>query len=236
MNLTHRGAWLLCVASMAGCGDVVSVATMDDASVDGAVASDVTPVDGARCVTEGRFATRVVSFRPGEGAGFGSERMPEIVLGPPRGGGEFRGGTDVVSLGAGGEIVLSFDTEIVDGPGTDFVVFENAFQVPGTSDRFWEELGEVSVSADNKRWSTFSCNTMAPRPRTGCAGWNVVYPAPDNMVCATNPNQSGGDGFDLATVGVTSVRYVRIRDLRTQGSGSGTTGFDLDAVAIVNGR
>ena len=33
-----------------------------------------------------RFITRIVSFTPGPGAGFGSNRLPNILYGPPRGG------------------------------------------------------------------------------------------------------------------------------------------------------
>ncbi|MEM7468476.1 MAG: hypothetical protein AAF387_16525 [Pseudomonadota bacterium] len=47
---------------------------------------------------------------------------------------------DVVSLGRGGEAVLTFDTPIVDGAGADFAVFENSF-----SDTFLE-LATVWVS------------------------------------------------------------------------------------------
>ena len=54
--------------------------------------------------------------------------MPDIVLGPPVGGGALAGSLDVVSLGFSGEIVLCFEPNaIVDGPGADFIVFENAF-------------------------------------------------------------------------------------------------------------
>ena len=53
---------------------------------------------------------------------------------------------------------------------------------------------------------------------------------------------AGGDPFDLATLGVTSAKYVRIRDLGTVECASDpakkatTGGFDLDAVAIVNAK
>jgi len=96
-----------------------------------------------------RFASGVVSFEPGECGGFGVPGLPEIVLGPPVGGGTLLGGLDVVSLGRGGSIVLSFGpTEIIDGPGADFVVFENAFFAGGDPEQPFAELAEVSVSQD----------------------------------------------------------------------------------------
>ena len=33
------------------------------------------------------FVDRIVAFKPGEGAGYGQDRQPEIILGPPHGGG-----------------------------------------------------------------------------------------------------------------------------------------------------
>ncbi len=66
----------------------------------------------------------VESFTPGPGAGFGQERFPEIVHGPPHGGGDHGGSTDVLSLGEGGVIVVGFGgNSIVDGEGADFIVF-----------------------------------------------------------------------------------------------------------------
>ena len=74
------------------------------------------------------FADRVVNYQIGTGGGAGSDQMPGVVLGPPRGGGAFRGSTDTRSLGLGGWIVLEFsDGVIMDGPGVDFTVFENPF-------------------------------------------------------------------------------------------------------------
>src|SRR5690242_11809595 len=45
------------------------------------------------------FVDKVVEFKVGPGGGFNSEKMPEIVLGCPHGGGEFAGSSHVFSLG-----------------------------------------------------------------------------------------------------------------------------------------
>lgn len=230
-----KGIFVLLTLAAAGCGEGVIPAAGD------ASAQFCPPPTDAAARADGRvvggpYATRVVSFTPGPGANYGQDELPDIVLGPPLGGGDLRGSTDVVSLGAGGEIVLAFDdVAITDGPGTDFVVFENPFMVPGATVRYWEELGEVSVSDDGVRWVTFTC-AHATRPHTGCAGWNVVYASPANAYCPNDPESAGGDGFDLADVGLREARYVRIRDLETQGQASPSTGFDLDAVSVVHGR
>jgi hypothetical protein len=185
-----------------------------------------------------RFVTGVVSFTPGPCAGFGAAAMPGIVEGPPQGGGALRGGTDVVSLGVGGEIVLSFAPDgIIDGPGVDFIVFENAFDVGGDPQTPYAEPGEVSVSDDGVTWATYPC-TAASYPYGECAGWHVVYSAPGNGVSPVDPAAAGGDPFDLADLGVTHARFVRIRDRSNEAcTGAGETtsaGFDLDAVSIVN--
>lgn len=218
-------SFMLAAALAAGCG-----APAPDASLpgDGGVMGD------AGCVMEGRFATRVVSFTPGEGATFGHAAMPGVVLGPPKGSGDLAGGTDVASLGRGGEIVVGFEVAIVDGPGDDFVVFENPFQRPGAVIEWWAELGEVSVSDDGTTWRTFSCRADGPRPHAGCAGWSPVYSAPDNGYCPTDPRVAGGDGFDLGAVGLRRARFVRIRDLGTRPVLPPATGFDLDAVAVLH--
>lgn len=182
-----------------------------------------------------RFATKVVSFTPGACAGFGANRMPEIVLGPPSGAPAGQGGTDVVSLGTGGEIVLSLEPNaIVDGPGVDLLVFENAFLRSGTDETF-AEPGEVSVSDDGETWTTFPCTATAA-PWGACAGWHVVTPSGAG-VSPVDPAQAGGDPYDLADIGVARARFVRIRDTggqRCASSSVNTNGFDLDAIAAVN--
>jgi hypothetical protein len=45
---------------------------------------------------------------------------------------------------------------------------------------------------------------------------------------------SGGDAFDLATVGLRRARFVRIRDLQTHGPTAPAAGFDLDAIAVLH--
>jgi hypothetical protein len=62
-----------------------------------------------------------------------------------------------------------------------------------------------------------------------------VHSSPDNGLSPTDPAVAGGDGFDLATLGVARARFVRIRDSGANGYGGTTGGFDLDAVAVVNG-
>jgi hypothetical protein len=155
--------------------------------------------------------------------------MPRIVLGSPKGGGCCQGSLDVVSLGNGGSIVLGFDRVIEDGPGADFVVFENAFDAPGG---VFAELATVSVSEDGADWKTFSCNASSA-PYGSCAGWHPVL-LNGGCEAAVDPATAGGDPFDLAAVGVARARFVRITDRADLDGINGY--FDLDAVGIVHGR
>lgn len=187
-----------------------------------------------------RFVTRVVKLTPGDCAGFGAAQLPAIVEGPPEGAGASHGSVDVLSLGNGGSIVLSFEPNaIVDGPGADFIVFENAFDVSGDPTRPSAELGEVSVSDDGNAWTVFPC-VAAAYPYGECAGWHPVYSSPYNCISPIDPKVAGGDAFDLASIGVAHARYVRIVDKANVSCPSDpsqkltTNGFDLDAISIVN--
>ena len=78
-------------------------------------------------------ADAVESFTAGTGAGYGAQYFPGNVLGLPDSTG--RAGVasvepkQILGLGLGGVIVLRFDrAPIVDIPGPDFTVFENAFE------------------------------------------------------------------------------------------------------------
>jgi hypothetical protein len=215
--------------------DVTAERGADDAASDGG------PVDASEGgLPADRFVTGVVSFTPGPCAGFGQSRMPGVVEGPPHGGGASMGGLDVVSLGVGGEIVLSFAPDaIVDGPGVDFIVFENPFYVGGNPQDLYAEPGEVSVSDDGSTWLTYPC-TATSYPYGQCAGWHPVLSSPGNGISPVDPATAGGDPYDLGDLGLTRVRYVRIRDRsgETCPDAGGTTsaGFDLDAISIVNAQ
>jgi len=232
-------------------GDATDDGGASTLSPEGGVGADGSYVVGDANVSASRFVTSVVSFAPTDCAGFGVASMPGIVEGPPVGGGTTHGSIDVVSLGSGGSIVVSFaPNAIVDGPGPDFIVFENPFWIAGSSSEVYAEPGEVSVSDDGVTWTTFACTpvvdpqvtdgTGTGPPYGACAGWHVVYSTPQDGVSPLDPAVAGGDAFDLADIGVTHARFVRIVDRTSEtcpeaGAQKPTTnGFDLDAVAIVN--
>jgi hypothetical protein len=214
--------------SSAGLGGVGGGAGSDSGAGDGA------RLDGSPCTGPGaRYVTGVVAHQFGPGQASGQDRFPEIVFGPPRGGGSSDGSLNTLSLGNGGTVTLVFgNNAIVAGPGPDFIVFENAFESGGGA--VFAELATVEVSADGANWVGFSCVATQP-PYGSCAGHHPVYANPDkNQIDPLNPAQAGGDAFDLTEVGLEQARFVRITDRADIDGFSGV--FDLDAVAIVNAQ
>ena len=129
-------------------------------------------------------------------------------------------------------MVLGFGKRtIVDGPGPDFVIFENAFLAGGAEGETFVEPGSVAVSLDGEEWIEFPCDANKLEA-TLCAGLAPVFA---NVVSgqgdAFNADESGGDLFDLSDLGLSEARYVRVTDV----AGDDAV-FDLDAAAILHGR
>ncbi len=179
----------------------------------------------------------------GTNGGFGSHLFPDIVYGMPQ-----TGGKDVVALGGGGELEIKLHGFLVaDGTGPDFTLFENAVYSKKLNVVF-AERAQVSVSQDGETFYDYPCdvNNVADF-YPGCAGVHEVFPLQD----PTDPAVSGGDHYDLADVGLPWIQFIRIKDLDTCHpgdptyetqqfkylcTGPGVQGFDLDAMAIVNGK
>lgn len=183
------------------------------------------------------FVDRVVSYHIGSGGGKGEDKLPDIVLGPPQGGGKLKAGQDVFSLGKDGSITLEFvDNEVFDGEGPDLIVFENPFlAAPGNDPDFgFFELGKVEVSLDGITWHEFPYDTAS---RKNCAGYKpVLANSEKNDISPTNVEKAGGDAFDLKELGLKVIRFVRITDVQSFGGDDGFAGFDLDAIAAVHSQ
>lgn len=187
----------------------------------GALDAGWSTVDGGYVVGEAgtvradRFITTLVKASYGPCAGWGQGNLPAIIQGRPMGGGAEEGSVDVLSLGNGGSLVVSFEPNaIVDGPGVDFMVFENPFWIGGNPQHVYAEPGVVSVSDDGVTWKSFPCTATnaSGGPFKSCAGHNPVYSSPANGISPFDPSVSGGEAFDLADVGLTHARYVKIVD------------------------
>ena len=152
---------------------------------------------------------------------------------------------DIVCLGRGGEITLTFDTVIADGAGWDFAVFENSF-----SDTFLE-LAYVEVSSNGIDFFRFDNDSLTAGP---VSGFGAVDPTDINGL-AGKYRQGYGTPFDLADLAgvdplldIYNIGYVRLVDIVGDGSyldtsgdviydpypTVGSAGFDLDAVGVIN--
>jgi len=186
-------------------------------------------------------------------------KTPAEALGPAEG-----NSTEIVCLGRGGRITMTFAQGISDGSGFDFAVFENAF------DDYFLELGWVEVSSDGTNFVRFPNYSYTP------ASPETFY-ARDIYGLASKYRQGYGTPFDLAelqwvsdaivagthsftntyvdaftnsfpALDLSNVKFVRIIDVVGDGSArdsegfaiydpyptSGSAGFDLDAIAVLN--
>ncbi len=146
--------------------------------------------------------------------------------------------THITCLGAGGTITLAFPGFLKNGPGADFAIFENAL-----NDSFLE-LAFVEVSRDGVNFVRFPNHSATPAlvstygalDPTNLQGLGCKY------------RQPYGEPYDLSDVGLDEVAYVRLVDIIGTGSArdsenrpiydpypnTGSAGFDLDAIGVLN--
>lgn len=192
----------------------------------------------------GGWATGVVAYEPGEEATAYTD--PSQALGPASG-----VSTEVLVLGRGGSVTLSFDGEISDGAGAELALFENGL---GTTDALFGELAYVELSSNGIDFVRFPVRTERTEPITAYerfdtrdyVGFAGLHPAGtgtafDFSEVATEPEVLAG------TVDLASIRVVRIVDVVGDGSQTdvagnpiydpypttGSAGFDLDGVALL---
>jgi hypothetical protein len=197
------------------------------------------------------FADRVTTYTIGAGGAYGQSSLPNNVLGPPHGSENPKEPEDraehLLSLGDQGAIILEFtDNVCVDKPGPDLAVFENVFA--DDSDMlgsYFIETATVSVSEDGVHFFTFPCDFNKPLAEatkvgeryfftpalfSGLAGAHPTFASYENGVSPTDPAVSGGDFFDLADVGLTGARFVKIVDTGRPGTPTQTLDDDGDAI------
>lgn len=162
----------------------------------------------------------------------------------------------LVSLGDGGNAVLTFDSPIYNGPGPDFAVFENPLENAQQPGFFFLELGFVEVSSDGVNYVRFPAISNVPEsPQVGsfgCVEPQLVH----NFAGKYAPLY--GTPFDLdelpddALLDKNKITHVRIVDVvgtinpdyATYDSEGhivndpwptpfASSGFDLDAVGVI---
>ena len=166
---------------------------------------------------------------------------------------------DIVGLGNGGRITLTFGGRITNGAGADFAVFENSF-----SDGYLE-LARVEVSSDGSNFFRFAAYSLTPSPvgafgvvdPTNLGGPQVAGGGSFYEGFAGKYRAGFGTPFDLsaltgtAGLDLNNVRYVRIVDVLGDGSEfdnfpgtanriydpfktTGSAGFDLEAIGVMH--
>jgi hypothetical protein len=187
------------------------------------------------------WASGWVDYAPGENLS-STWMTPQKAVGPAEG-----NSFDVVSLGCGGAITMTFAHPISNGSGWDFAVFENSF-----SDSFLE-LAYVEVSSDGVNFIRFDNDSLTAGPVGGFGATD-----PTNIDGFGGKYRQGfGTPFDLADlsqkddvldglVKLNEIAYVRIVDIIGDGTFLDTSGdivwdpfptaqsagFDLDAVGV----
>jgi len=182
----------------------------------------------------------VYSFNPGSGqnSGQSEEFFPMNIFGlPSQIASEFvpaAGPDEVLSIGMDGEIIVGFkDKVLYNGEGPDFTIFENVFRNPANG-KLFVEPAIVSVSKDGLQYYEFPHNYET---LVGCAGITPTFGDQDPF----NPEVSGGDSFDLSTLGLDYIKYIKIKDFTHIISKDRDhfyfdfilSGFDLDAVVAI---
>ncbi|HUA66916.1 MAG TPA: PEP-CTERM sorting domain-containing protein [Candidatus Saccharimonadales bacterium] len=178
-----------------------------------------------------QFADAVISYNPGSGFAAGYTNASS-ALGAPALGSSINPmdppftKTQLVSIGAGGEITLQLDMPIMDNAsdpyGLDFIIFANSFFVANggsgqnetTSGSLYYHPASilVQVSADDLNWFTLN-SSLAPQPGEwfpSYGGGNPLIPV-DPSLATTDfagmtlgqieslyAGSAGGTGYDLA--------------------------------------
>jgi len=152
--------------------------------------------------------------------------------------------SDIVCLGNGGQIVMTFPRPIRDGIGPDFAVFENGFS------NTYLELAFVEVSSDGVNFYRFpnrsessalvgAFSGIDPSTLSGLAGkYKLGYGTPFDLSAL-----AGSPKLDQE-----NVRFLRIVDIVGNGSAldstgspiydptptTGSGGFDLEAIGVIH--
>ena len=168
-------------------------------------------------------------------------------------------GETLVSLGDGGNAVLTFESPIYNAPGPDFAVFENPIENAQQPGLYFLELGFVEVSSDGEHYFRFPAVSNVPEyPQVGSFG--CVEPQLVHNFAGKYAAMYGTP-FDLDDLeedsllnkyNITHVRIVDVvgnidPDYATYDSEGhivndpwptpfGSSGFDLDAVGVIHDK
>lgn len=186
------------------------------------------------------WATGWTNYQPGAECDL-AWQTPELATGTAQG-----AAFNIVCLGNGGQITMTFNQPIANGSGPDFAVFENAFE-----DDFLE-LAWTEVSSDGQNFHRFPTHSLTV---SNVPAFGQVFAT--NLIGFAGKYRAGfGTPFDLdelpATPGLdkNSIRFVRLVDIVGDGASTdsfgnaifdphptvSSAGFDLDAIGVLHTR
>jgi hypothetical protein len=166
-----------------------------------------------------------------------------LISGPPAGGTALVPNADtstLATLADGGVLLLNLNGVVLhDGPGPDFVVYENPMMTVTSRAQRAIDPARVEVSADGVNYVPL---TGAPDPASlplgfptdaraygrNTVGREPVFANAENGM-APGSAEAGGDLLDLAGCGLSEVRFVRILDYPDD-----NRGVDIDALAWIH--
>jgi len=198
------------------------------------------------------WADAVIHYSPGSNADFGYDTTPNGVLGPPeRITGEntpYTGSTtlfspawgsdEIISVGAGGDLIVRFDEPVLNRAGSDLIIFGNSFfsldfdtfLINGLN----AEPGNVEVSTDGVDWRSTGGFADALFPTQGYLDAGIfgdpIGSQPTDFLKPMNPaltlgdflgksysealalydGSGGGAPIDFGATGLSSIQYVRV--------------------------
>jgi hypothetical protein len=186
-------------------------------------------------LTRAQFASTVISYASGTGVNSSYTSNPNAALGAPALGSSVTpfsppyATSQLVGLGAGGEITLQMSTPIVNNPndpyGINFLIFGNEFFSEGSGgvvSGLFDHAASITVQAspDDSTWYTLN-PALAPQ-----AGSLFPTDGSGNPQIAVNPA--------LTLANFTGQNLAGIRTL--YGGSAGGTGYDLAWAQDSNGN
>lgn len=139
-------------------------------------------------------------------------------------------GSWAIGSPGGGWITVGFDQAITNGPGDDFAVWENGFNVGGTG-RIYAELGYVDVSTDGVTWVEFPSAYLEVESGVPNIDPTYVYNLAGNYEAHYIPVEDregtpfnlddilGADAVLAGLVDPNEINHVRLRDIIGGGEG-----------------
>lgn len=145
---------------------------------------------------------------------------------------------EIISIGAGGELIVRFDEPVIDRPGTDMLIFGNAFFALDSSfslvDGIVSEPGTVEVSVDGIDWRPANGFADGLFPTQGFLDTDMfgstIGTQPTDFLKPMNPSltindflgltyaqalalydgSGGGASIDIAGSGLANFQFVRV--------------------------